>query len=311
MRYIIAAFIFVICAFFGQIDISLKNIFDPLKVDYRIFWEIRVPRVLLAFFVGGVLSLSGLIFQTVFRNPMGTPFTLGVASGATLFTAIGIILGFGAYISFFAFLGSLLTIVILFTVSKRFESVQTSSLLLVGIALSFFYNALLMVLFFISDLQESYEIVRFTMGSLDIVGFESVYLVASASFILLGAAFKYKKVINLLLVSYEFAKLKGVDIKRSNYILLFTVSVVVGISVSIVGPVGFVGLIVPHIIKMIYKQSAHKLLFPVFFYGGMFLVVCDLISRNLGSSSDIPIGVVTSFLGAPFFIYLIIKRKKL
>ncbi|MEA3316239.1 MAG: iron ABC transporter permease [Campylobacterota bacterium] len=296
--------------FFGQIDLSLVNIIDSSKMEYQIFWELRVPRTILAFCVGAILALSGLVFQTLFRNPMSTPFTLGVASGATLFTAIAIVLGFISYVSFFAFLGSLLTIVVLFIIAKKFDSVETSSLLLVGIALSFFYSACLMVLFFISDLQESYEIVRFTMGSLDIVGFDNVYWVIASSIFLLTLVKKYEKQIHLLLVSYEFAKLKGVDVKKTNYILLFSVSIVVGICVSITGPIGFIGLIVPHIIKTITKKSANKLIFPIFFYGGVFLVLCDIIARNLGTTSDIPIGVITSFLGAPFFIYLIMKRKK-
>ncbi len=296
--------------FFGQIDVSIFNIFDPTKMDYQIFWDLRFPRVVLAFLVGGILSLSGLVFQTIFRNPMGTPFTLGVASGATLFTAIGILLGFSTFIASFAFAGSLLTIVLLFALGKRFGGNQTSSLLLVGIALSFFYSASLMILFFISNLEESYEIVRFTMGSLDIVGFTNIWLILIASLALLLVVLRYKKEFHLLLTSYEFAILKGVNVKKINYILLFTVSVAVGICVSIAGPIGFVGLIVPHIIKIIYQKTAHQLILPIFFYGGIFLVICDFIARNLGSSSDIPIGVVTSFLGAPFFIYLIIKRKK-
>lgn len=307
---LISLAIIIISPFFGQIDISLSNIMDSSKMDHQIFWDIRLPRTILAFCAGAILALSGLVFQTVFRNPMGTPFTLGVASGATLFTAIGIVLGFSAYISFFAFLGALLTIVVLFTIAKRFNTHETSSLLLTGIALSFFYSASLMVLFFISDLQESYEIVRFTMGSLDIVGFDELYWVVPASIFILLLVKMFTKQIQLLLVSYEFAQLKGVDVKKTNCTLLFSVSIVVGICVSITGPIGFIGLIVPHIMKTITKKSADKLIIPIFFYGGVFLVLCDIIARNLGTTSDVPIGVVTSFLGAPFFIYLILKRKK-
>ncbi|MCK5110975.1 MAG: iron ABC transporter permease [Arcobacteraceae bacterium] len=309
---IILLSIIIVCTspFFGQIEISLANILDTNKMDYQIFWDIRFPRTTLAFFVGGILALSGLIFQTIFRNPMSTPFTLGVASGATLFTAIGIVLGFASFISFFAFLGAMLTIVILFILSSRFQKSETSSLLLVGIALSFFYSAALMVLFFISDLQESYEIVRFTMGSLDIVGFDDVYIMALTGILLLVLILRYKYELKLLLTSYQFSQLKGINVKKVNYTLLLGVSIAVGVAVSITGPIGFVGLIVPHILKIIYKQSAEKLILPIFFYGGVFLVFCDMIARNLGTTSDIPIGVVTSFLGAPFFIYLIINKKR-
>ncbi len=313
MRYLlilISLIIIAIAPFSGQIDISLANILDVSKMDYQIFWDIRLPRVVLAFCVGAILALSGLVFQTIFRNPMSTPFTLGVASGATLFTAIAIVFGFLTYISFFAFIGAILTIVLLFLIASRFHATQTSSLLLVGIALSFFYSASLMVLFFISDLQESYEIVRFTMGSLDIVGFNSIYIVILASVFILSVVKKYQYHIKLLLTSYDFATLKGVDVKKTNYILLLSVSIVVGICVSITGPIGFVGLIIPHIIKTIAKTSSDKLIVPIFFFGGVFLVLCDLIARNTGAVSDIPIGVVTSFLGAPFFIYLLLKRGK-
>jgi len=147
------------------------------------------------------------------------------------------------------------------------------------------------------------------MGSLDIVGFDKLYLVFIASIFLLSSILFYKDKLQLLLTSYEFAILKGLNVKRLNYILLFIVSICVAIAVSIVGPIGFVGLIIPHILKTIYKKSAHLLILPIFFYGGVFLVFCDLIARNLNTSSDVPIGVITSFLGAPFFIYLIIKKK--
>jgi iron complex transport system permease protein len=298
-----------IAPFYGQIDLSFKGIIEPSSMEYQVFWDLRFPRIILAFLTGGILGLAGLVFQTVFRNPMSTPFTLGVASGATLFTAIAIVFGVATYVSFFAFLGSLLTIIILFFITSKLQDIHTTSLLLVGIALSFFYSACLMVLFFISDLAQSYEIVRFTMGSLDTVGFDDIYFMIFASLLILLVANIYKYDIKLLLVSYEFAQLKGVNVKKTNYVLLLVVSISVGICVSITGPIGFIGLIVPHILKSLYKKSSEKLIYPIFFYGGVFLVCCDLISRNVGANSDIPIGVVTSFLGAPFFIYLILKRK--
>jgi len=309
LALLISIIVIVISPLYGQIDISIAKIFQEGTIDNKIFFDIRLPRVLLAFFIGSILSLGGLIFQSVFKNPMATPFTLGVASGATLFTALAIILGLSYLVSVFAFIGALLTIVILFAISKKFDFTQTSSLLLVGIALSFFYSAALMVLYFISNLEQSYEIMRFTMGSLDIVGFSNIYLVCTASLFLLIFVLFYKEKLQLLLTSYEFALLKGINVKRVNYILLLVVSICVAIAVSIVGPIGFVGLIVPHILKTVYKKSAHLLILPIYFYGGVFLVLCDLIARNINTSSDVPIGVITSFIGAPFFIYLIINKK--
>jgi len=147
------------------------------------------------------------------------------------------------------------------------------------------------------------------MGSLDIVGFRDIYFMIFASLIILIVTNIYKKEIKLLLISYEFAQLKGVNVKKTNYILLFVVSISVGICVSITGPIGFIGLIIPHVLKTLYKKSSEQLILPIFFYGGVFLVICDFIARNLNENSDIPIGVITSFLGAPFFIYLILSRK--
>ena len=292
----------------GQIALQPSNLLDSNSMDFKIFFDLRLPRMILAFLVGGILALGGLIFQSVFRNPMSTPFTLGVASGATLFTAMAIILGFSAFSSLFAFMGAMLTVLILFIVAKHFQRHDTSSLLLVGIALSFFYSASLMVMFYLSDLQESYEIMRFTMGSLDIVGFGYIYLLSPVALLLLAIIHQHHYELKLLLTSYEFAYLKGVDVKKLNYLLLFTVSVAVGVAVSITGPIGFVGLIIPHILKTLYTKSADKLIFPIFFYGGVFLVLCDTIARNLGTVTDVPIGVVTSFVGAPFFIYLLVRR---
>ena len=263
----------------------------------------------MAFFAGAILSLGGLIFQSLFKNPMGTPYTLGVASGSTLGVAFAIVFGYSSLLSFFGFLGALLTVVLLFALTLRLKSYETNALLLVGIALSFFYNATLMILFYLSDESQSFEIIRFTMGSVDVVGLENTLPIIVASIGLLLLSNFYKKELKLLLTSNEYAYLKGVEVKKVNTILLVAVSISVGICVSITGPIGFVGLIIPHILKTLYKKSAEQLMIPIFFYGGFFLVVSDLIARNIGSSSDIPIGIITAFLGGPFFIYLIMQKR--
>ena len=295
--------------FFGQIDLPFRKLLQSGTMEHQVFFELRLPRVLLAFLVGGILSLGGLVFQVVFRNPMSTPFTLGVASGATLFTAIAIIAGFSTLSPLFAFLGAMITVIVLFAIAARFQSYDPTALLLVGIALSFFYAAALMVMFYLSTLQESYEIMRFTMGSLDVVGFGNIWLLGMVSALLLWLVYHYRKAFQALLTSYEFAFLQGIHVKKLSYTLLFGVSIAVGVAVSMTGPIGFVGLIIPHILKTLYRVSADKLLWQSFFYGGVFLVLSDLIARNLGES-DLPIGVVTSFVGAPFFIYLLLRRKR-
>jgi iron complex transport system permease protein len=312
MRYfifIITLSIIILAPFLGQIPIELYNLDNPTTVDYKLFWDIRLPRVIVAFFAGAILALGGLLFQSLFKNPMSTPYTLGVASGSTLGVAFAIVFGFSSMLSLFGFFGALFTVVILFALTLKLKSYETNALLLVGIALAFFYNAALMILFYLSDESQSFEIIRFTMGSVDVVGLEQTIPIVLASIGLLFLSIFYKKELKLLLTSNDYAYLKGVEVKKVNTILLVAVSIAVGVAVSITGPIGFVGLIIPHIVKNIYRKSAEQLILPIFFYGGFFLVVSDLIARNLGTNSDIPIGILTAFLGGPFFIYLIMSKR--
>ena len=312
--YIIAFIILVISPFFGEITLNLKNVLDPTNSSNMVFWDLRVPRVVLAFFVGGILSLGGLIFQIIFKNELITPYTLGIASGTTLFTAVAIVFFPMLNITISSIFGSIVTILVLYFISKRINknsvAVSTNSILLIGISLSYFYGSALMLVFYMSNLQENYSIIRFTLGSLDTVGFTNglIIMVVSAIFYFIVRFNKEK--IKLLLICNDTAFLKGLNVNKISLLLLIVVSLSVGISISFVGPIGFIGLVIPHVIKLIYKQSADKLFFPVFFFGGIFLVFSDLISRNLNTDSTLPIGVVTAFIGAPFFVYLLIRRNK-
>ena len=312
--YILGLIIIFISPFLGETQINIKDIFEFSNSSNMVFWDLRVARVILAFFVGGILALSGLIFQIIFKNELITPYTLGIASGTTLFTAIGIILLPTMYIFISSILGSLFTILVLYIISKIINKTSigssTNSILLIGIALSYFYSSALMLVFYMSNLQENYSIVRFTLGSLDTVGFSSGIIVMIVSFIFYFVVCFNKDKIKLLLICNDTAFLKGLNVNKISLLLLVVVSLSVGISISFVGPIGFIGLIIPHVIKLIYKQSADKLFFPVFFFGGIFLVFSDLISRNLNTDSSLPIGVVTAFIGAPFFVYLLIRRNK-
>ncbi|WP_310439195.1 iron ABC transporter permease [Sulfuricurvum sp.] len=311
--FLISLIVLSIAPFIGETPLEIGKLFDPNAMEYLLFWDLRVPRVLVAFFSGAILALGGMVFQAVFRNSLTTPFTLGVSSGATLATAIGIVFlpaSLAALSYLFSFAGAFSTILLLFLFARTLSATQTNSLLLIGIALSFFYSAALMVVYYLSDLEQSYSIIRFTMGSLNIVGFKSLYPVIGAALLLLVVVVNYKKELRAILTSHENAFLKGIEIKKINLILLLFVSLSVGVCVSVVGPIGFIGLVIPHIIRLVYKQSSEKLILSVFYYGGIFLVLCDLIGRNLGAVSEVPIGVVTSFIGGPFFIYIILRRKR-
>ncbi|MCT7567472.1 FecCD family ABC transporter permease [Aliarcobacter butzleri] len=312
--YILGLIIIFISPFLGETQINIKDIFEFSNSSNMVFWDLRVARVILAFFVGGILALSGLIFQIIFKNELITPYTLGIASGTTLFTAIGIILLPTIYIFISSIFGSLFTILVLYIISKIINKTSigssTNSILLIGIALSYFYGSALMLVFYMSSLQENYSIVRFTLGSLDTVGFFNSFIIFFVSIVFYVIIYLYKNKIKLLLTSNDMAFLKGLNVDKTNLTLLVVVSLCVGITISFTGPIGFIGLVIPHIVKLIYKKSAEKLFFPTFFFGGVFLVFSDLISRNLNTDSTLPIGVVTAFIGAPFFIYLLIKRNK-
>jgi iron complex transport system permease protein len=312
---LLAFIVFGASPFVGIASISYENIFDASSADALIFWEIRAPRTLLAFFTGGALALSGLLFQTLFRNPLMTPFTLGVSSGATLGAAIAIYIGLNAsffgfsLITLFAFAASIMTVVLLLAFSSK-SAASGQNLLLLGVALSHLYTAVLLVVYYSGSALQAHSIIRFTLGNLGTTGFAELIPVALFAVLLLFAALYFAAELRLLGVCEENARLKGVDTKKVTLLLLLFVSLSVGSAVSIVGPIGFVGLVVPHLLKKLFLRPSYMLIFASFVGGGAFLLLCDILSRSVGFESEIPIGVVTAFLGAPFFIYLILSRGK-
>ncbi len=293
----------------GNIDLDLIKILDTSSMEYHIFTQIRIPRVILAFMSGGILALSGLIFQTLFRNPLTTPFTLGISSGATLGAAMAIIFGF-SFVSFFGFIGAFSTILLIYFFSKKLNSNRDQRLILVGIALSFLYSSILLIIYYLSDFQESYLILRFTMGSLLTVGFSEIIPVILSAITILFVAQKYKKELKLLSISSDFAFLRGVNVEKVLIILFVIISLSIGILISIVGPISFIGLIIPHIIKTIMKKSIDQIIIPTFISGGIFLLICDTIARSLPTISEIPVGIITSFMGGIVFVYILVKAKR-
>ncbi len=302
-------------AFVGKVPIHLNALLDMGSVDSTIFYQLRLPRVILAFLSGGILALSGLLFQTLFRNPLTTPFTLGISGGATLGAAIAIIFGYHSHflgfsaVSLFAFMGALLTVALIYYFSKKLHSTTDHRLILVGIALSFFFSALLLILYYLSDFEESYLILRFTMGALDTVGYSDTVPLLFATLLIIAVAYFFKEELKLLSISYAFAYLRGVNVERVMLSMFVIISLSVGLLVSITGPIGFVGLIIPHIIKLFYKQSADKLFFTSFVAGGIFLVLCDTFSRALPTVSEVPVGIITSLIGGLIFIYILLSKE--
>jgi len=292
--------------FSGNIDISLIDIFNNQTMAYQIFWNIRVPNTILTFFAGANLSLSGLLFQSIFKNPLATPFTLGISNATILGVAIGVVYGIDSDsgLSFFGFGASFLSIIILLFGYRFIKS--NATLLLFGIALGFLYSSILYLIYFKANSSAISEIFSFVFGDVRNATFFDAFSVFIASMILLVFSYTIKKPFKQLLISDQSAILKGVDVKRVIFFILFVISLVIGITISTTGVIGFVGLIVPHIIKNIFKKSSEKLFLLSFLGGGIFLSSCVFFANVLFLPTEVPIGVVTSFLGAVFFIYLLI-----
>lgn len=304
----------VMAAFSGLHDISISDLWnadDPVKLD--IFWMIRLPRVVFAFLAGAGLALSGAVFQTLLRNDLATPFTLGVASGgsfgAVLAIKSGLLIQFFGFssVSLFSVLGSLLSIMLIYFIAKRGDVFSPFSLILSGVTIGMFFAAFNLFIHYMADFTETYKMIRWIMGSLEIVGWQKTGLIAvtlilaSSYFILQAGAF------NIYLTGRAMALSKGVAVDRLQKSSFIIASVLVGVIVSLTGPIGFVGLIIPHMARLLIGPG-HQKLFPfVILLGGAFLVWCDTLARIVIAPTELPVGIITALLGGPFFIYILIR----
>ena len=302
--------------FIGAVNLELSEILNSESLANKIFFDLRIPRVLFAFFAGVILSLSGLLFQTLFRNALMTPYTLGISSGAVLGAGIAIKLGLGslffgiAAISVFGFLGAIFTVFLLIYLSQFLQNAQHTSLLLLGIALSLFYTSALMIVFYLGSAMQNDMLIRFTMGSLSVIGWTHPLMLGVISAVLFLSVYLYRFELDLLSISESQASLKGVNTKKTTLTLLIISSLGIGTLVSISGPIGFIGLIVPHIVAKLHPSTVKKRIVKTALFGGFFLVFCDTITRSLTTQSELPIGIITALIGGPFFIYLIISKSQ-
>ena len=285
-------------------------------VEASIFWTLRLPRVLTAFLAGAALAVSGMFFQAMFRNPLATESTLGVASGASFGAALQIRLGLTFTVlgisgsALFAFLGAALSVVLVFGLTGRRNRFSPSTMLLSGVAISFFFSSLILMVQSTSDFHNSYKLLRWLMGSLSTVGFGSV--VNLLPFTLIGTVFiaAFTKELNLLSTGDDLAASRGVCVQRTRRALFLTTSLTVGGVVSVCGPIGFVGMIAPHVARLIIGNNHRYLLPATLLLGGTFLILCDTVARAVTSPGEMPVGAVTALLGGPFFLWLLVGGKK-
>jgi iron complex transport system permease protein len=300
----------------GSHAIDLGVLSDPSSKELEavIFWQIRVPRVLLAFLAGMGLSLGGVVFQSMFRNPLATPFTLGVAGGASFGVALWVHLGISfsllgvSGVSLAALLGAMLSIALLYGIAKASGNLSPMTMLLGGVAISFFFSSLIMLLQYLMDAGNSFRVIHWLMGDMGRADADSVLqvfpFVASGCLI----SMYMRRELNLLSISDDLAASRGVNVERVRMVLFLAVSLMVAGIITVCGPIGFVGIMAPHICRLIVGAN-HRILVPAAaLFGGVFLTLCDTLARSITDSAEIPVGVVTALLGGPFFLWLLFRK---
>lgn len=299
--------------FIGGQWLPLASIFLPDDPAALIFWEIRLPRVVLAWIAGAGLAAAGMTFQALFRNALATPFTLGVSSGASLGAALGVRLGWGASfvgvstVSLGAMAGALLAIFVVHGLTQLKRDRSAATLLLAGVAVNFFFSSLILLIQYTADFHDTFRILRWLMGGLHMVGFDAALQVLP--FVVAGALLLAARVgeLNLLSVDEELAASRGVAVARVKTVLFLATSCMVGVIVSLCGPIGFVGLMAPHICRLLVGSDHRYLLPATLLFGGAFLVACDTIARTAFAPTELPVGIFTSLLGGPFFLWLLLR----
>lgn len=295
----------VIACVFGTVSV---NPFDGSQVSSFIIWQIRIPRVFLAAIVGAMLSVSGAVLQGVLLNPLSDPFILGVSAGGGLGAALAMVFGLPfIFVPMLAFIGAAFSVFIVYQISKIAGRVKPQTLILAGVAVSSFIGAFLTMIVFSSDKLRS--IYFWTLGSFSFADWSYVKI----AFICLLAGYAvstlFSKQLNAMQLGEYEAMSLGVDVKLIRIILLITASLLAGVSVALCGMIGFVGLIVPHITRLLVGRN-NSFVIPVSsILGASLLVTADLLSRTVSIPSEIPVGIITAMLGAPFFIYLLRKVK--
>jgi iron complex transport system permease protein len=308
------------CPFVGPTVISYQKVFQSLtpsvdNQDAQIFFSVRLSRVLLALLAGSAMACAGVIFQAVLRNPLACPFTLGVAGGSSFGAVVAILLGFdlsvGGFsaVTFFAFAGALFSIGLVYALASILRSYAAVTLLLAGIAISYFFNALVLLAYYVADFTQAYSMMHWLIGSLDVIDFGSIEKLS----VLMGIGFlillSFSRELNLLSAGEELAKAKGVSTVWVIVISIMTASLMTSAVVALTGPIAFVGLIIPHIYR-IWIGNDHRFLLPCSALGGAaFLTLCDTVARSFFGPTEIPVGVFTALIGVPVLLWLLFHRR--
>jgi iron complex transport system permease protein len=304
--------------FVGTTSISFAKVFSgaipaPDNLDRQIFLIARLPRAVAAALVGGCLAAAGVVFQGLLRNPLATPYTLGVSAGASLGAMVAITFGAAmpvAGVASASLTGAALAVGVVYALaSARRSGFSTTVLLLAGVTLNAFFSALILFVQYLSNFSDIYRAMRWLMGDLDVASYSPI--LAALPFIAVAfVAFAWlAKPLNLLSLGVDAAESRGVDVERAQRLAFFSASIATGAAVSIGGPIGFIGIIVPHLVRLLVGAD-HRVVLPAStFLGAAFLVICDIIARTAIAPMELPVGVITALLGGPFFLWLLMRKR--
>ena len=301
-------------AIFRFLGRALAGNFSIDSQEELIIFSVRLPRILFAGVVGAVLSVGGVIFQALLRNPLADPYILGISGGSAVGAIIGIVSGAGSFylgVPLLAFCGALVTVFLLFVIAGGTRgALMDNSLLLTGVVINAFFAAAILFFLSIVGSLELHSITFWLMGDLSRAAPGEVGIAAGCFFAGFFFLYGQARKLNLMVQGEETATHLGVDVERTKPALLIIVSLIVSVAVSLAGLIGFVGIMVPHLMRLVFG-SDHRLLLPAAaLFGASFLVIADTIARVLLMPSELPIGVITALCGAPYFIFLL-KRKAL
>jgi len=305
----------------GSTPISLRRAFDrsvPFSenVDAQIFFVARLPRTLAGALVGATLAAAGVVFQGLLRNPLATPFTLGVSAGAALGAMLAITFGWSLGWAALpapavaSFVGSLAAVGVVYLLARgRHRGLSTDVLLLAGVTMNAFFSALILFVQYFADFAETYRILRWLMGDLDISSYQPIVTALPLVAVAFAAFAWLARPLNLLSLGPESASTRGLDVGRAQRIAFVSASIATGAAVSVGGPVGFVGIIIPHLVRLLVG-SDHRLVVPASaLFGAAFLIACDVVARTVMSPVELPVGVITALIGGPFFLWLLVRRR--
>ena len=305
----------------GSTHISLRRAFDhslPFSdnVDAQIFFIARLPRTLAGAVVGSLLASAGVVFQGLLRNPLATPFTLGVSAGAALGAMLAITFSWSfawAGISAAAaasFIGSLAAVGIVYVLARgRHRGLSTNVLLLAGVTMNAFFSALILFVQYFADFSQTYRILRWLMGDLDVSSYQPI-LTSLPLLVISFVTFAWlARPLNLLSLGDESAETRGLNVASVQRLAFVSASLATGAAVSVGGPVGFIGIVVPHLVRLIVGPD-HRLVLPASaLFGAAFLVACDVLARTVMSPIELPVGVITALIGGPFFLWLLVRKR--